>query len=136
MAHEEAIDGEIAALDVFFRCFRIDDPVGMAAVGVADVGAEGGDLNFERSLPYEDDAELRADIETVGEKLQNFRRSGVGGNVEIGGAAMEKDVANTATDEEGLVSVALERGADRIGEIPGVHGTIMRQKGGSEEAKK
>jgi len=49
---------------------------------------------------------------------------------------MEKDVAHAAANEKGLVAVALECVADRIGEVAGIHGMIMRQKGGSGEAKK
>ena len=49
---------------------------------------------------------------------------------------MEEEVAHAAADEKGLVAVALKRGANRIGEFAGIHGMIMRQKGGSEEVKK
>ena len=49
VAHEQAVDGEIAALDVFFGRLGIDDLVGMAAIGVTEVGAEGGDFDFERN---------------------------------------------------------------------------------------
>jgi hypothetical protein len=47
----------------------IEDLVGMAAVRIADIGAEGGDFHLERIVADEDDAELRADIEAVGEEL-------------------------------------------------------------------
>ena len=47
VAHEQAIDGEIAALDIFFGSLGIDDLVGMAAVGIADVGAEGSNFDLE-----------------------------------------------------------------------------------------
>ena len=39
---EEAVDGEVAALDVFFGAEGVADLVGVAAVGVGSVGAEGG----------------------------------------------------------------------------------------------
>jgi hypothetical protein len=126
MAHEEAVDGEIAALDIFFGSLGVDDLVGMAAVGIADVGTEGSNLDLEGVLPEEDDAELRADIEAVWEEFENFRRRGVGGDVVIGGIAMKKDVAHTAADEEGLVSASLKGAANRIGEFAGIHGMIMR----------
>jgi len=136
VAHEEAVDGEIAALDVFFGCFGIDDLIGMPAVGVAEVGAEGGDFDLQGILADEDDTELRADIEAVWEEFENFFWSGAGGDVEIGRVAMKEDVAHAAADEEGPVAVELKRVADRIGEFPGVHGMIMRQKERSDEAKK
>ena len=41
---QEAVDGEVAAPDVFFGADGVADGVGMAAVGVGAVGAEGGDL--------------------------------------------------------------------------------------------
>jgi hypothetical protein len=126
MAHEEAVDGEIAALDIFFGRLGIDDLVGMAAVGIADVGAEGGDFDFDGVVADEDDAELRADIEGVGEQLQNLLRSCIGGNVVVRGLTMQKDVANAAADEESLVAVTLESFANRIGEFAGIHGMIMR----------
>jgi hypothetical protein len=129
VAHEKAVDGEIAALDVSFRSQRIDNLVGMAAVGVADIGAEGGDFNFEGILADEDDPEMRADIEAVGKKLQDFLRRSICGDVVIRRLAMEKDVADTAADEESLVAVALKRVANRIGEFPGIHEMIMRLGG-------
>ena len=47
MAHEQTVDREIAALDVFFGSLGIDDLVGMAAVGIADIRAECGDFDLE-----------------------------------------------------------------------------------------
>jgi len=52
------------------------------------------------------------------------------------GIATEKDVAHAAADEESLVAVTLKLVAHRVGEFPRVHGMIMRQKAGSDEAKK
>ena len=74
VAHEEAVDGEIAALDVFGGAPGVADFVGVAAVGVAEVGAKCGDLDFEGIIADEDYAELRADVEAVGEELQDFLR--------------------------------------------------------------
>jgi hypothetical protein len=108
----------------------------MAAVGVAEVGAERSDFDFKGILSDEDNAEMRADVERLGKKPQNLLRRGVGGDVEIRGLPVEKDVADAAANEEGVVAVVLESVADRIGEVAGIHGTIMRQKGGSKEAKK
>jgi hypothetical protein len=126
VAHEEAVDGEIAALDILFGSLGIDDLIGMAAIGIADIGAEGGDFDLEGIVADEDDTELHADIEAVGEELQDFGGSCVCGDVVIGRIAPKKDVAHAAADEEGLVTMALERFANRIGEFPGIHGMIMR----------
>ncbi len=46
VAHQQAVDSEIAALDIFFGSLGIDDLVGMAAVGITDIGAERGDFDF------------------------------------------------------------------------------------------
>jgi hypothetical protein len=62
VVHEQAVDGEIAALNVLFGRPGIDDLIGMAAIGVADVGAKRGDLDFEGIVADEDYAELRADV--------------------------------------------------------------------------
>ena len=83
-----------------------------------------------------DDPEMRADIEALGEKLQSFGGSGVGGHVVIGGLAVKKKIANAAPHEEGLVALALQRIANRIHELARVHRMIMRQEEGSNEAKK
>ena len=72
---------------------------------------------------------MGADIEAVGEKLQNFLRGGVGGDVVVRGLAMEKDVAHAAANEQSLAAMVLERVADRIGELAGFHGMIMRLEG-------
>ena len=135
VAHEESVDGEIAALDVFLRHLGIDDLVGMAAIGVAEIGTKRGDFDFEGIVADEDYAELRADVEAVGEESQNFLRLCVCCNVIIRWLAMKKDVAHAATDEKGLVAVALKGGANRIGEFAGIHGTIMRLWGEVNEVE-
>ena len=83
----------------------------------------------------EDDAELCADIEAVGKELEDLGGSGVCSDVEIGGIATEKNVAHAAADEESLVAMVLKLVANRIGEFPGIHGMIMRQRGLGDEEK-
>ena len=126
VVHEETVDGEVAALHVFFCRLGIDDLVGMAAVGVANVGTEGGHFDFEGILADEYDAELCADIEAVGEESQHFLRRCVCGDVIIRGFAIQKDVPHATADEESLAAMALKRETDRIGEFAGIHGMIMR----------
>jgi hypothetical protein len=126
VTHKQAIDGEIAALHVFFGCPGINNLVGMAAVRVADIGAEGGDFDFAGILADEDDTELGADIEAAGKQEEYFNGSGIRGDIVIGGLATEKNISHTAADKKGLVPVTLKRVADRIGEVPGIHGMIMR----------
>ena len=135
VAHEKAVNGEIAALDVFFGRLGIDDLVGMAAIGVTEVGAKRGDFDFEGILADEDYAELCADVQTLGEKPQNFLRRCICCHVEIRGLALEEDVANASANEKGLVPLALERGANRIGEFARIHETIMRLCGEVNEVE-
>jgi hypothetical protein len=136
VAHEESIDGEIAALDVFSRSLGVDDLIGVPAVGIAHVGAEGSDFYFEGIFVEENNAEVCADVDGVWEEAEDFGRRGVGRDVVIGGLAIKKNVAHATSDEEGLVALALERVGDRVGEIAGIHGMIMRQKARSNEVKK
>ena len=126
VAHEKTVDREIAALHVFFGRVGIDDLVGMAAVGVANVGAEGGHFDFEGILADEYDAELCADIEAAGEELQHFLRRCIRCHVIIRRFAIQKDIAHATADEEGPAAVALKRDTNRIGEFAGIHGMIMR----------
>ena len=42
---QQAVDGEVAALDIFLRTLAETHLVGMAAIAVADVTAEGGDFD-------------------------------------------------------------------------------------------
>jgi len=98
----------------------------MAAVGVAEIRAEGGDFDFEGIAAEEHDAELRADVEAIGEELENFGWCSVRGDVVIEGNALEQQIADAASGQQGLVAMALESFADRVGQVAGIHGMIMR----------
>src|SRR5215470_13564357 len=100
----------------------------MPAVGIPEVAAESGDYDFLGILVQQDDAKVRADIEAVREKLQNLGGGRAGGDVIIGGVAAEEKITHAAPNQQGLVALALQRVADRIGELPWIHGMIMRQK--------
>jgi len=127
VAHQQTVDGEVAAGHVFLGRFGVDHAIGMPAVGVTHIGAKGGDFDLACIARDKNDAELRADSHASREKMQDTVRSGVGGYVVISGLAIQEDIAHTATDEQRLVTVADQRVADRIGEFAGVHGLIMRQ---------
>lgn len=101
---EEAVDGEVAAGGVAGGvCFELDG-LGMAAVGVRSIGAEGGDFDAME----EDDAEVGADGFGAGEELGEFGGAGRGGDVEVFGLAAEEEVADAAADEESGVSGGVE----------------------------
>src|SRR5208283_3473103 len=127
VAHQQAIDGEIAAGDVFLRCFGVEHAIGMAAIGIAHVGAKGGDFDLAGIAKNKNNAELGANSDAIGEKLQDALRSSVGGYVVVGGFTLEQEVTDTAADEQSFMAVAAKRIADRIGQLAGIHGLIMRQ---------
>src|SRR6476619_3031390 len=83
---EEAVDGEVAALGVVLGGSEVDG-VGMAAVGVSGVRAEGGDFNLASGAGSEDcyDAERGSDRKgaAVSEELADLVGGGVGGDVVI-----------------------------------------------------
>ncbi len=89
MAHQQAVDGEIAAGYVFFGGFlrkRFDS--GVAAVGIAEIGAECGYFYFYAVFWNQDDSELCTYSYAAGEELHYAIRGGVGGDVEVGGFAL------------------------------------------------
>ena len=44
---QQRVDREIAPLHIFLRRFRVNDAIGVPAVGVADIGAKRGDLDLQ-----------------------------------------------------------------------------------------
>jgi hypothetical protein len=127
VAHQQAVDGEIAAGDVFLRRFRVEHTIGMPAIGIAQIRAKGGDFDFGGVAKNKNNAELGAYPDAIGEKLQDALRNSVGGYVVVGGSAIQEQVADTTADEQGLIAMAAEGIADRIGQFAGTHGLIMRQ---------
>jgi hypothetical protein len=125
---EQGVDGEVAAADVFFGGAGEDDVVGMPAVGIAHIGAEGGHLDLQGILDDNDDAELRADGKAVRKKLLNALGHGIGGNVVIERLAAELEVSDASADEVGLVAGFVQGRADVFGEGARVHAWIMKQR--------
>ena len=129
---EEAVDGEVAAADVFFGALGVADGVGVAAVGIGAVGAEGGDLclcvvglgrfgiicfggrvRLTEGVGYEDDSEVGAYGEGAGEEIEDDVGGGAGGYIVVGGGAAEEEIADAAAGEVGLVGMGAE-GADDV----------------------
>jgi hypothetical protein len=100
---EEAIAGEIASAGIFFGSGKADG-VGMAAIGVVAIGAEGGDLDLLAVTSDEHDAKGEADLLAVGEKTEDLVGRGGGGDVIIFRGAAHELVADTAAGEIGGVS--------------------------------
>jgi len=113
---EEAVDGEVATLDVFGGSLCVADFVGVAAVGVDAVIAEGGDL-CDAALCHcllgasgvevgsdEDYAEVRAYGEGAGEHGEDDVGGGGGGDVVVLRFAAKEEVAHASTGEVGFVA--------------------------------
>src|SRR5690348_18411821 len=104
----------------------------MAAVGVTDVAAEGGDLDAARVLAvfavtcfgrrfgggHEHDSELLAYSVGFGENFHHLSRSRIRGDVVVLGLAIEQEIADAASGKIGLKAVLAQGFNDRLGEIP------------------
>ena len=102
---EQAVDGEIAAYGVFPRGTE-GDVVGMPAVAIGGIPAEGGHLDHARLLrpAHGDHAEGGADGQRpfLAEELTDLLGAGGGGHVVILGRAMQKLIADAAAGPIGL----------------------------------
>src|SRR5579862_4263692 len=126
----QAVDGEVAALYVFFGRASVLDAIGMAAVGVANVRAESCYLDLRGAVDDDDDSELRAHREAVGKKLLHAIGRGVGGDVVVDRLAPEQNIAHAAAGEIGLMAAIAQDVADVVGELAAVHIEIMRENRG------
>ena len=83
----QAVDGEVAAADVFLGRSGIFHAIGMAAVGIADVGAKRGHFDLRARHPTTRITPKRAPTrEAAGKKLLHALRARIGGHVVIGGS--------------------------------------------------
>src|SRR5215472_5683111 len=120
---QQAVDGEVAPLQVKADILGKTYLVRMAAVRVGAVAAESCDLGgkvgacavnlTERWNQHH--AELRADRVGLGKKLHHLLRSGGSSNVKIGGIAVEKQIANTAAHQVRGMSLGAQRERDAGG---------------------
>jgi len=116
---QEAIDGEVAALDVFFGAQGVAHRIGMAAVGVSGVGAEGGDFGGKVAVAVivgnADDAEVGPYGEGAREHGENDIWRGAGGDVEVFRGAAQQQVADAAAGEIGFIARRAQLGDDLEG---------------------
>jgi hypothetical protein len=129
----QAVDGEVAALYIFFRPGGVFNPIRMAAIGVANVAAERGDFDLGGAIGDDDDAELRAHCEAIGEKLLHAIGCGVGGDVVIDRLAAKQNIPDAAASKIGLMAAIAQDAADVVGELAAfdtAHIEIMRENGG------
>lgn len=124
---EEAIDGEVAALDVFSGGFGVADFIGMTTVRVNAIVAEGGDFGdaalgdgtlFAIAADIrgdEDYAEVSANGEGAGKHGENNIGSCRGSDIVVLRFAAEEKVANASTSEVGIVACRAQSANDRNG---------------------
>ena len=122
---QQAVDGEVAALDVFLGIGGVADLVGMAAIGVDAVAAERGHLSHgvarrgigrvleRRSLVEgfvgdQHHAEMRADGEGAREEIEDDVGCCGGGYVVVERGAAEEEIAHAAAGEVGLVALGAQ----------------------------
>jgi len=132
--HQETVNCEIPALYVFPWILAEANFVGMTAIGVADIGAEGCYLDDGNFLirayrrragvvlrkRHQDYAKLRAYSESLREDFHYLLRSGIGGNVVVSGLAMQQQIAHASADEVGLVAALTQDADDGSGVLVGV----------------
>ena len=113
---QQAVDGEVAPLHVMLRRGGVAHRVGMAAVEIGSVGAEGGDLDValiarisQRFQRHQHHSELRADGVGLGKDAHDLVGRGRGGNVVIGGLAAQQQIAHASAHPQSLVAVAAEK---------------------------
>lgn len=68
-------------------------------------------------IGHQHDAELRSHGVGLGEDAHDLAGRGAGGNVIVAGLALEKQIADTASDEVGQVATFPETSNDRDGEL-------------------
>ncbi len=118
-----AVDGEVAAQDVFLHARGKTDFGGMAAIVVGDIRAKCSNFgdNF-RELAFagdvftdENDTEVGSDGEGAGKKLEDGVGMGAGGDVEVFGRQAEEQVADAAASEIRFVASGAEPEDDAFG---------------------
>ncbi len=106
VAHQQTVDGEVAALHILLRHFRINHAVRVPAVAVAHVRAERGNLDFQPIPWNQNHAELRTYCHTFRKQCRDLVRRGIRRHVVIGRFAAEQQVAHTSAHKQRLVAVA------------------------------
>src|SRR5579871_3684616 len=81
--HEQAIDGEVAALNVFLWVLGVLHLIGMTAIGVAPVGPKGCHFHLEAVSRDEHYAKLRTDSNGIRKELHHALRAGIGRDVVV-----------------------------------------------------
>ena len=121
---QQAVDGEVAALHVHARVFGELHFVRMTSVRVSAVAAESCDFNgvvvrlafcSVAAHGNQHHTELRTYSKSLRKNADYFMRSSTGGNVIVGGLAIEQQVAHASADEIGGVAVFTQSARDADG---------------------
>jgi hypothetical protein len=140
---QQPVNREITALHVLAGVFAETHCIGVAAVAVADIGAEGGDFDYARFPCAEPrdrfdftagervvilalrilrnwnqhNPELRTHCIRLGENAHDLFRSSVGGDVVVSGFVAQQQIAHTSAAEVRLVAVLPQSADDRHREL-------------------
>lgn len=112
---EEAIAGEVAALGIFLGASEADS-VGMSAIGICAVLAEGGDFDVKLPLPNKNDPKGCPDLLATREKAEDIVGAGGGGNIVILGRSAHETIADAPSSPVSDESCPLEGLNDVKGE--------------------
>src|SRR5260370_7551930 len=77
VAHQQTVDGEVAALHILLRHFRINHAVRVPAVAVAHVRTERGNLDFQPIPWNQNHAELLTYCDTFRKQCRALARRGI-----------------------------------------------------------
>src|ERR1700687_1919716 len=130
---QQPVDREIAALHVFFRGFCVNHAVRMPPVRVPHIGSECSYLNFGVLVEHNDNSELRANRQALGEQFLDTYRRSVGRNIVVGWLTCEQQIAHTSADKIGLMASLPQGTAHMLGKFTRLHDSIMRLPGVSQK---
>jgi dienelactone hydrolase len=122
--HQQGVYGEIAtphiAPDIVFKL----DAVGMSAVSVGSIAAEGGHLHLRMiGVPHHHDTEMGSHEVGLGKQVKHLFGTRVRGDVVVFGLSAHHHVAHTTAHQESLETVRTQFEGDVPGKVScgGVH---------------
>ncbi len=110
LGQRHGVDGEIPPGQIMLQGVPKDHRVGVAAVGIAHVGAEGGHLQTCAVQQDGDRAVGEAGRDGFFKQGHHLLRAGGGGDVPVAGSAAQQEVADTAAHGMGGKSAAPQGG--------------------------
>jgi len=113
--HQKSVDRKIAPANVFFRGVRVDNMVGMAAVGVAHVGTKRRHFHLRAIFHSENDAEFCAHGQATWKKFLHPLGARIGRYIVIRRIAAEQEIAHASAHKVGLMAVPAQRRTNPIG---------------------